>query len=541
MNHAAHRSGLGHVDDEATPPLTSDAPTDLSIDDIAPVLDEALADNAWARAVGIIGLHWSQLLDESGALLDRALRIIPLNAFEQDARAAAVRDIRLHSASDAVDRMLGRTTLPDPGDLSELETLARSDRALSLLSVASSRMIAFRVRGRMPRAIQLASLVERLGRIAVVHQPGLIAARLPAALLQAGITRGLADDLPGAVLTLSDAYERAPEARALYVERDAAGKIALFAALGGDIDQAEIWSDRSDRAPEAVGWYRPRIALTADVARSLIATERLRRTDAVAALRTLEQPVNTEQGWGAAVSFARARYALAWGDRLGAIDAVHRDRERYADWLGDGSTLGPMLRQAEVDLLLSAGQIRQAQLAAETQADDAPARLAKARVALSADDPVIATRFAAAALNATVSTRLRVEALAVQAVAMQRRSGMAAAEGPFARLGEAIREKGMLLSALTVPADERARLGVVLPDDHGARDVFPQTADRIRITPQQHLVLTGLERGLTVRQIAAESHLSTNTVKSHARALYRRLEVTTRDEVLARAYEIGLL
>jgi len=92
-----------------------------------------------------------------------------------------------------------------------------------------------------------------------------------------------------------------------------------------------------------------------------------------------------------------------------------------------------------------------------------------------------------------------------------------------------------------VPPDERPRLGVALPDGHGARDIFPVIADRVRITPQQHVVLTGLERGLTVRQIAAESHLSTNTVKSHARALYRRLGVTTRDEVLARAYETGLL
>lgn len=546
MNNSARTSGQGPLDDRALPsalPGTPPVPTaDRSAADVAPELDDALARRDWSAAVSLIGAHWSVLLDDDPRhVLDRALQVVPLNAFEQDPRAAAVRDIRLHSAADAVDRMLGSATLPDPGDLAELESLARSERALSLLSVASSRMIAFRVRGRMPRAIQLAALVERFGRIAAVHQPALVAGRLPAALLQAGITRGLADDLPGAVLSLRDAYERAPEARAQYVESDAAGKSALFCALEGDIEHARFWLDRHDQAPEAQGWYRSRIALTGDVARSIIATEGLRRDDASAAVRLLDQPVNAEQGWGPAVSYARARYALAWGDRLGAIDALRRDRARYAEWLGESATLGPILRQAEVDLLVSTGQARQAQLAAASESRDAATRVAKARAALSGADLVLAARLAAAALGATASTRVRTDALITQALVSEKRSGAAAAEEGYVRLGDAVRENGLLLSALAVPADERPRLGVVLPADHGARDTLPLSADPVRITPQQQLVLTGLERGLSLREIAAESHLSVNTVKSHSRALYRRLEAATRDEVLARAYEAGLL
>jgi LuxR family maltose regulon positive regulatory protein len=54
-------------------------------------------------------------------------------------------------------------------------------------------------------------------------------------------------------------------------------------------------------------------------------------------------------------------------------------------------------------------------------------------------------------------------------------------------------------------------------------------------------VLDGLQRGLTNRQIGQESYLSINTVKSHVQALYRRLGVSTREEVVARAYDLGLL
>lgn len=512
-----------------------------SPDQVEHGLRRALDEEDWSSAVQLLGTHWSLLLDEHRELLDLALKAVPLGAFEQDARAAAVRDIRLHSSADAVDRMLGAATLPDADDTAKLESLARSERALSLLGVASSRMIALRVRGRMSRAIQLARLVERFGRIAAVHQPALVHDRLPAALLQAGITRGLADDLPGATVGLRDAYERAHQSRVAYVERDAAGKSALFHALEGDIEQACSWLARHDDAPSADGWHRSRIALTADVARSLVAIEGLRLSEAQAAVRLLDQPVNAEQSWGPTVSYARLRYALAWGDRLSALDSLRSDRVRYAEWLGEGTTMGPLLAQGEVDLLLSLGQTRQARLVIDAQDDHPVNRVARAQLALVEGDVVGAARRAAATLGERQTIRVRVKALTVHAVATDRRPGGMSAAESYSDLRAAIGERGLLFAALSVPADVRGPLDALLPPGHGARQVLPDPTDRVRLTPQQQHVLLGLERGLTVREIALESHLSTNTVKSHARALYRRLESTTRDEVIGRAYELGLL
>jgi LuxR family maltose regulon positive regulatory protein len=45
----------------------------------------------------------------------------------------------------------------------------------------------------------------------------------------------------------------------------------------------------------------------------------------------------------------------------------------------------------------------------------------------------------------------------------------------------------------------------------------------------------------TNEQIAAELYISINTVKAHARAVYRKLEVPNRRDAVNRARELGLI
>ena len=496
----------------------------------------------WPEVVRLIAAHWPELFDDEPEALDEALRATPLNAFQADPRAAAVRDIRLHTSADAVDRVLGSASMPDPADIASLEVIARSDRALHLLSVAAGRMIALRVRGRMTPAICLAVLVERLGHIAMVHQPALIESRLPSALLQAGITRGLADDLQGAAVTLRDAYERSPHSRTAHVGRDAAAKSALFLALAGEIDTARRWLQRHDDAPTVTGWHRPRVELSADLARALVAIESLDEVGAETAVHRLEQPVNSEQNWAAAVTFAVARHALAWGDRLGALEDVSRDRLRFADYLGDHTTLGPLLCQAEVDLRLSVGQWRRAQDAMAGQPEHPLVSVAAARTALFAGEPASAAKLTAAAIAEAHSPRVRMEALGVQVAANLRLSQPSPAANSWDHLAAAVRRTGARLIGLGVCQADRRRVaadpGAV---GAGVRDLYPALAEPLQLTSQQRLVLAGLAAGEGLKEIAARAHLSYNTVKTHAKALYRRLDAKTRDEALARAFEAGLL
>ena len=54
-------------------------------------------------------------------------------------------------------------------------------------------------------------------------------------------------------------------------------------------------------------------------------------------------------------------------------------------------------------------------------------------------------------------------------------------------------------------------------------------------------VLRLLPSGLSQREIAAELYVSFNTVKTHTRAIFRKLGAASRAEAVARARELGLL
>jgi LuxR family maltose regulon positive regulatory protein len=54
-------------------------------------------------------------------------------------------------------------------------------------------------------------------------------------------------------------------------------------------------------------------------------------------------------------------------------------------------------------------------------------------------------------------------------------------------------------------------------------------------------VLRHFEGERTARAIGAELCLSINTVKTHIRAIYRKLGVATREDALARAGALGML
>jgi len=68
----------------------------------------------------------------------------------------------------------------------------------------------------------------------------------------------------------------------------------------------------------------------------------------------------------------------------------------------------------------------------------------------------------------------------------------------------------------------------------GSPDDTP-TAPHPHLTPRQVEVLRLLEQGRSTKQIAAELHLSTETVRNHIRRLFRALGVNSRLEAVAAA------
>jgi LuxR family maltose regulon positive regulatory protein len=67
------------------------------------------------------------------------------------------------------------------------------------------------------------------------------------------------------------------------------------------------------------------------------------------------------------------------------------------------------------------------------------------------------------------------------------------------------------------------------------------SAPRAELTEREQGVLRLLPGELSQRDIGEALFVSVNTVKSHARSIYRKLGVATRDEAVARARSMGLL
>ena len=61
------------------------------------------------------------------------------------------------------------------------------------------------------------------------------------------------------------------------------------------------------------------------------------------------------------------------------------------------------------------------------------------------------------------------------------------------------------------------------------------------LTDRELVVLRLLRGSMPVREIAGELDVSANTVKTHARVIYRKLAVSTRQDAVARGHELGIL
>jgi len=121
------------------------------------------------------------------------------------------------------------------------------------------------------------------------------------------------------------------------------------------------------------------------------------------------------------------------------------------------------------------------------------------------------------------------------------------------RLAQFLIGTGDHAEAATYVAEARQMLAS-LPDGAQAQQarldrLEQQLPDRPRapkdstgpLTEREEAVLRLLRGTLSLREIGKELFLSTNTIKTHTRAIYRKLGATTRAEAVERAYEAGLL
>jgi LuxR family maltose regulon positive regulatory protein len=190
------------------------------------------------------------------------------------------------------------------------------------------------------------------------------------------------------------------------------------------------------------------------------------------------------------------------------------------------------------------------------QRDRAGMRIALAALELEKDDPeqaveVLAPVIAGAA-PALYERWARVEALLLDATARDRLGDPGAAEESLEAALALAEPEGLILPFMLWPSREllerqpkhrtaHATLISTILDMLAGRGDPPATPLRDQLSDAELRVVRYLPSNLTAAQIASELVVSTNTVRTHMRHIYAKLDAHSRNEAVARARELGLV
>ena len=503
----------------------------------------AIAAQQWRFAADLAGERWLDVvLAGRGAALRPLLSRLPDELVEREpAIAVAFAAIHLEpgGSPERCDAYLAAAAVAlaqgaaDPA-VAELHALVSLQRARSRGALAQAAGEADRSPSRRAFALVLLGACESLW---IGH--GVAAARH----LRTGIALARQDEQDYVVLS---GLGHLAALSAADGSLRAAADLALEAVA---LAEAREWLELPHSAPAllALGWAEhlwcdpaapSTLARAAEAAR---ASSDLPARLQIAALSALTQ-LDSSDG---------ARRALE--TLRGPLDAV-------GDWQPPDA-LELLLRSVEARLLLAAGEAREAIEVATALPASATCAVIKARAALVHADPAAAAEVLlpyAGSDSADTDLATRIEVLVLDAVArhaqldhpgaaasLERALELAGAERfpwVFLQAGSPLRD----LLARQVRQGTRHRglveeLQVLLDRRSPGSQATHPTPLLEPLSKRELTVLGYLETMLSTEEIAAELFLSTNTVKTHTKSIYRKLGVTRRRHAISQARALRLL
>ncbi len=413
--------------------------------------------------------------------------------------------------------------------------------------------------GLLARAERLASATEATGRLAEHRSLGLL-------WFAIGAARVCRWEMGPALDALQRAERQLAAGGLAWLEARASGWRALAEAEFGNVTRAErialgLLRDGPQDGPGSLP-----LALAASAQASLIrddlaaATRLLAEVDAVSLSRVPGEP-----DLAVIAGVLRARLRLASGDLNGARAVLIRFQASL-------SAADPVLRELRVLLDTAAalragadaGQLgalgeRAALAAGDPDTDVSCQRIARGWMLVTSGDFDGAIAAAAPCLDgaAGVTLRHRITARLITAVALRRlgrRSAAADSLDEALALAEPDEDYREFLDA---GQSVRSCITVLIPPDSPragfARRILNRfdsqlaLADSIpagngpALTHSELAVLRFLPSQMTNQEIAAALFLSTNTVKTHLRSVYRKLGIASRREAVAQGRRLELL
>ena len=506
----------------------------------ARALSHALEAGEWPLVVEVLENAWRFLPFAEPTLLHRTFATVPPGAMASSPRVAALRELLSPPPST---RLLELGALPRSA--AQLIQLGMSGRARETLDTGILISLALRRRGDFEVA---ADYADRLRAVAAAARPTDTACLRPEVELNAGLSMMLTGNHGGAEQSLRAAYE-SEDADAPRTRSAAAALLALNHAVVGEVDLARHWLDRCEGPALAPGPWTGLGRTAVAVARLLTALDRMDCHAAEAAARALWSPRPRSNELWAFVLYAQAQYALHLGDPIGTLDRLQREQTAHRQLLGPDAVGGPLLTTAQAALLLSAGHADQAGQLLRRAAPHPLLRVPAARLELLRDDPGAVRQLAADQVwERSANPRDRLEMTLLRAIARHRGGDRAGAIAAVRQAGEIATAVGLVRPFSTVPRAELAAVAHEVPTvtaylaaTAGRREPYPCSVAIVQLTDREHRVLRQLADGSTLAQTAGQLVVSYNTVKTHVRNIYRKLEASSREDAVARARQLGLL
>lgn len=530
----------------------ADVPT---VDDLERAVDQALRRGDASAAARAIAATWPHHVDlHPHRVRDLYDRISPA-AWEDDAwlvsglaatyRGTSEADRRASLPyRSAVDLLL--TADPPPAPLVRAAVLvhrAAGDRRVGRLAEARASLAEARRILDTERGIPLGTRISLQAAAALQH--GLVLTHLGAFTAARDELR-TAEALAARHLVPTDRLE-------------CLGALAYVAYCLGEVEEARELVGRARELVAAAG-SGPELARSgfrapAEIAAAFIAVDETRRDDARALLDDLARTC-AGTDWELLGRHAEATVAAIQGLRLDALDLLRGLHNLGSPWQEHGPV--PVMRDTlRASLLTHLGQTAAAwdlvrTLEPTEHHSTCPATVAGRLRVLAGDHAgALAEMAGCLALGDAHSGRTLADVLLVVASAHGGLGDRARSDHAYDRAARHATSTGILRpfavfpaaasSALLDRALEREQPLDVRRMLEGVRaDRGPATPVRVEpLTERERVVVACLADGLTVAQIAGRLFISPNTVKSHVRSVYRKLDASSRAEAVDRARALG--
>lgn len=531
------------IPDEMVASLPESTPEDvraaLRRGEIGSALRAAVDADDLSAATDVVRVGWFDLLrDDHDSRSRAALDSLPTGALTSHPLLAMALGIMYNADGFRRSKAAYYFGLASLGIRSWTEKTPAAERALVLASESA----ALRLLGKPSMSVRSARAgVQALEEIR--DERALLVGYLPRVYSQLGTSLYYGGEESEALRVYARGYAEAAEH-----DHSSFTNLSMMAgihALAGNMPEAaeyvmmarsEAWTDEQ-RSMYTGTFYR--------LAEALLALERFDTAQARQHLDAMEHDRRSIEHW-VAIARVEAVTSLVEGDAAGALSrleafVVLREAEASAN-RADLASVRAMLHLALGNYEAAATVLRR------EGGNEAQHHVDRARLALATGETSEALRQLRKIAGRRQSSRTLAQALTIETAIALRTGSTRRSEALLQQLVSALRQTHQGIALHLVPATDFEMICDAL-ERMDARDLLERRArgsliaspDRPRLTSREQAVLEALTRTSSQSVIAAQLFVSTNTVKTHMKSLYRKLGARNREEALTIAMQRHLL